>query len=214
MGEIEWKRARNSEQKDQRINEILDAAAELFHTEPFEKVTMIMIAKEAGFTRSNLYRYFSTKEDIFITLFMSDLKNWKDDLLQELIGSETLEQFVEKWTDVLMKQHRLLELSPLLTLNLEKNTSEKIYREIKIVMVEQMEDVISIVSKIIPGLSDEKIYKLLFTHQVLAAGLYPMCQYSEMQTKVLNDLNLDFMKLDFSSFYSETLHLYLKGLLS
>jgi AcrR family transcriptional regulator len=35
---------------------------------------MQMIAREAGFTRSNLYRYFTTREEIFLTLFTADFE--------------------------------------------------------------------------------------------------------------------------------------------
>ena len=60
-----WVRARNEEQIEQRISEIVDATARLYESHRFEEITFAMIAKEADFTRSNLYRYFATKEDIF-----------------------------------------------------------------------------------------------------------------------------------------------------
>ena len=59
-----WERARSEEQIEYRVNEILKATAKLYEEHRFEEITFVMIAKEAGFTRSNLYRYFKTKEDI------------------------------------------------------------------------------------------------------------------------------------------------------
>ena len=32
----------------------------------FEEITFVLIAKEAQFTRSNLYKYFNSKEEIFL----------------------------------------------------------------------------------------------------------------------------------------------------
>jgi len=62
--QVDWVRARSDEQIEQRINEIVDATARLYEENRFEDITFAMIAKEANFTRSNLYRYFQTKEEI------------------------------------------------------------------------------------------------------------------------------------------------------
>ena len=66
MSKNNWIRARSKEQIEQRIEAILDAAGTVFQNVPYEKVTMLMIAKEAGSSRSNLYRYFKTREEIFL----------------------------------------------------------------------------------------------------------------------------------------------------
>jgi AcrR family transcriptional regulator len=57
-----WQRSRSREQKEQRIAEIVDATARLYQKHSFEDITFALIAKEADFTRSNLYKCFNTKE--------------------------------------------------------------------------------------------------------------------------------------------------------
>ncbi|WHH58737.1 TetR/AcrR family transcriptional regulator [Petroclostridium sp. X23] len=47
---------------------ILNAAKELFLEKGFEMASMNMIAKKAGISKSNLYNYFPSKEDIFYVL--------------------------------------------------------------------------------------------------------------------------------------------------
>ncbi|MHC4756423.1 MAG: helix-turn-helix domain-containing protein [Planctomycetota bacterium] len=43
---------------------------------------MQLIAKEAGFTRYNLYKYFSSKEEIFLEFLKHDIILWRQDLVK------------------------------------------------------------------------------------------------------------------------------------
>lgn len=54
--------------KDEIRLSILKAAKDLFLQNGFEKASMNMIAKRAGVSKSNLYNYFSSKEEIFYHL--------------------------------------------------------------------------------------------------------------------------------------------------
>jgi len=74
-----WQRARTREQITERAGSILAAAARLFETRKYEEVTLQNIAIEAGFTRSNVYRYFQTRQTIFLELYKYDLSVWVTD---------------------------------------------------------------------------------------------------------------------------------------
>jgi TetR/AcrR family transcriptional regulator len=212
MSESSWTRARSSEQIEQRVKAILDAAGRVFHKEPYENVTLQMIAKEAGFTRSNLYRYFATREEIFLELFVSDIDAWARQAASVFTKKISIAAFAKKWTEVLCQQRRLLELSPLLSLSLEKNTSEEVYRKTKLALIGRMQTVIPALRKAIPSLSLEQWYDFLLTHQALLAGAWPMAQYSEMQQKVLQELALPQMQIDFTAFYRKAILFYLSGM--
>jgi TetR/AcrR family transcriptional regulator len=214
MNEISWQRARKDEQIEQRVQAILDAAGKVFQKEPYEKVTMQMIAMEAEFTRSNLYRYFKTREEIFLALFMSDADKWAHQVISAFTQKETPETFVKKWTEILCRQKRLLELSPLLSLSLEKNTSENIYRYTKLALSERMSEVVPALQKALPSLTAGQFFEFLLTHQALLAGAWPMTQYSEMQNKVLDEIVLPHFKIDFATFYEKAILMYLRGVIS
>jgi len=62
---MNWQRARTDEKKNERKEAIYQAALTLFKKNGYDKVSFNGIAAEAGFTKSNMYRYFSSKEDIF-----------------------------------------------------------------------------------------------------------------------------------------------------
>ncbi len=197
-----------------RIKEIQEAAAEVFRRESFEKVTMQMIASEAGFTRSNLYRYFKTREEIFLAIFTGDAETWLDDLTKEFTGPMPLEDFVQLWTEVLCRQKRFLELSPLLAPTLEKNSSEEIYLQTKVKMNELISRALPILSQILPDFTEQQLMDFFLVHQSLAAGLRPMTHYSDWQMKILKEQGLEHFKLDFPAFYEQTILGYLRGISS
>jgi AcrR family transcriptional regulator len=209
-----WQRARSSEQIEERVNEILEGAATVFLREPYEKVTMQMIAGEAGFTRSNLYRYFRTREEIFLALYISDINAWARRIQAAFSHEESLEDFVKKWTEVLYRQSRLLELTPLLSLTLEKNTSEEVYRRTKLALQELMGPAAAAIRKALPALSLDQVFGFLRTQQALLAGAWPMAQYSDMQLRVLDELDVPQLKFDFASLYENAVLMYLRGVIT
>ena len=108
---MNWVRARSDEQIEQRINEILEATARLYEENRFEEITFVMIADEAGFTRSNLYRYFQTKEDIFLELMKQDIAIWRADALESFAdGNFSLREVAEVSVDLILKHKRMVKL--------------------------------------------------------------------------------------------------------
>jgi TetR/AcrR family transcriptional regulator len=213
MCERDWKRARSREQVEHRVNEILDAAARLFRSVPYDGVTLQMIAKEAGFTRSNLYRYFSTKEEIFLMLYLSDIRIWVQDVLESVGGNLSPDDFAAVWTEITCRHRRLLDLTPLLTLTLERNSSEELYKETKIAFGLAMEDLSAMISKALPGLDPEEIGEFLKFYQALVSGAWPMSRYTEMQSRILDELHMNRVKVDFPKLISDSLLAYIRGVI-
>ncbi len=54
--------------KDQRREQILDAAAQLFANKGFDKTSVDEVAREAGLSKGAIYWYFPSKEQILIGL--------------------------------------------------------------------------------------------------------------------------------------------------
>ncbi len=210
-----WQRARSADQVSQRITSILDAAGEVFGEVAYEKVTMQLIAQRAGFTRSNLYRYFRTREEIFLTLYRSDIETWAEEIVRTFTGarSPSLETFVVGWTDVLLEQERLVRLSPLLALSLEKNVSQDLYREFKTTLNEQVIGIIPFLQRILPGFTEDQLIDFLLFHGALVAGGWPMSRYSEMQRSVLDDPHLSHLRIEFREFYTKSITAYLRGVM-
>jgi len=213
MGGRSWQRARSDDQVEVRIRSLLDAAAALFRRGPYAEVTLQAIAREAGFTRSNVYRYFTTKEEIFLALYMGDIDAWLADLDSTMPGPLSREEFTERWLEVTFRQERLLALSHLLAPTLEANVSAEAYRDTKRRFAEVLVRVGVIVARAQPGLDPEDIQRLLTVHQALVAGAWPMCRRTDEQQRILEDMGLSDMWPDFETTIRDAVDAYLRGVM-
>ena len=61
-------RARSDEHKEERLSQIKEATAELFAIAPYSEITLTTIAEKLCWSRANLYKYVTTKEEIFLEI--------------------------------------------------------------------------------------------------------------------------------------------------
>ncbi len=78
------RRARSVEDKQQRRQDILDRAWELFQARPWAELTMSDVAESAGLSKAALYRYFDTKEALFLEVEAARLGEWLEALGTDL----------------------------------------------------------------------------------------------------------------------------------
>ena len=60
-----------------RREEIVNACALLYETMGFKEITIKDIAAATSFTRTSIYNYFQTKEEIFLALLQHGLQTWR-----------------------------------------------------------------------------------------------------------------------------------------
>lgn len=212
MEKVTWKRARSQEQRETRVAAILDAAGAVFQRVPYEQVTMQMIASEAGFTRSNLYRYFGTREEIFLSLYLSDFQTWVDQVQSTFTCSLDIDRFTTKWTDLLGEQQRYLSLTPLFSVSLEKKPPLEVFKKAKETLWQGTLALIPVIRSALPFLTYENCISLANTHHVVLAGAWPLGHYSEEQKQVLEEMGNDLCALEFGTFYATTIRRYLHGI--
>ena len=75
-----------------RREEIINACAQLYETMGFKDVTIKEIGKITSFTRTSIYNYFQTKEEIFLALIGREFDLWSDALEQALAEEQTLDR--------------------------------------------------------------------------------------------------------------------------
>jgi AcrR family transcriptional regulator len=209
-----WKRARTQEQIATRISEILEAAGTVFTKVSYDQVTMQMIATEAGFTRSNLYRYYNTREEIFLALYLLDFKQWVNQVRSYFTHALDIEDFVSQWTAILCEQQRYLSLTPLLSISLEKKPPLEIFKQTKETLWYHTQEIIPVLRTTLPFLSYENCLELANAHHVFVSGAWPMGHYSDEQSQVLQNMGYTICSVEFKQFYSKTLKRYVYGLKS
>lgn len=74
------RRARQNHQKQERREAILAIALGALDHSPLQDITMTQIAEQAGLVKGTLYLYFTTREELFLEVFRSQLHGWFWDL--------------------------------------------------------------------------------------------------------------------------------------
>ena len=213
---MEWARARTREQKEQRVQEIVEATARLYKDHAFEDITFVAIAREAGFTRSNLYKYFKSKEDIFLEFLKQDLALWKRELADALGKSRSysLEDFAKIWVQTQIDHGRLLDLISILHVFLEKNTTVENLVAFKTLVTKELESLSGLMIRLFPEMTPEKVLRFFHLQLAAAVGLHQMANLSEVQSEVLQKPEFKHFQVDFGLFFQDAVRYILKGLLT
>ena len=100
-------RARSEEQKQARMAEIKAAADSLFNSVPYQEITLSTIAGKLSWTRANLYKYVTTKEEIYLEICSDKMHSYFDDLFAAFPEGKTWtpDEWAGRWADVL-NDHR------------------------------------------------------------------------------------------------------------
>lgn len=121
------KRARAPEQKQERRQDLLDAAAQCFLNNGYRLPSCAEVARAAGVAKGTVYLYFDTKEAVFLALLGHQLVRLLSRLeaLPERSGDTTAQttgqQLAQLFLDFSSEQPSFLPLSALLQSVLEQN---------------------------------------------------------------------------------------------
>jgi AcrR family transcriptional regulator len=127
MAGADFQRARTPEQVDQRRSQILRAAALVLEDEGADGVTLNRIARGAGIAKSNIYRYFESREAILLSLVSSDWTDFSAAMEQQLsglAGSNDADAVARVIASGFRSRPRFCELNSVVSLTLEGRVSE------------------------------------------------------------------------------------------
>lgn len=171
---LPFQRARKPEEQQVRREAILAAAAELFDAEGPQGAGLNAIAAKAGFTKSNLYRYFESREDVLLSLFLDEFSRFAADIearLAELDGG--IKKIARVAARTFEDYPRLGALISILATVLEQNVSEETVITVKRASVEN----ITRIGKAIHGqLPKAKLEDCMWVASMLGtvvAGMWP-----------------------------------------
>ena len=195
-----FQRARQPKQIEQRQEAILEAALVLFQKKGLENVTLADIAAKVGTVKSNIYRYFDSREHIYLRVLQRQAAEWEKRVLpalETLKRKGTAAKVAERLTRSFIQS---VEYSPLITVIntvLEKALSPELVIDFRAAFFERRKRLAQALAAALPGANAEEIFPLtlhIFTH---VAGLWPLCHPSSKSEKLLRDpenahLNLNF----------------------
>lgn len=114
----------SEELTNSRKEEIINACALLYETMSFKEITLKEIGEKTSFTRTSIYNYFQTKEEIFLALFQREYEAWIRDLKIMLEENEKMSVagFSGALAHTLEKRGRLLKLLSMNHYDMEANS--------------------------------------------------------------------------------------------
>jgi len=210
-----WKRARSPEQKEQRRAAILEAATELFEDEGLEKASLNAIAKRAGFCKANVYRYFESREEIYLHLVLEDYREWTgavERALAPLAGRDDERAVARALVASVVERPRMGALAASLTTVLETNVSVDVVVWFKTSMTEVALRLANAIQVAMPGLTMEATQRFLMASQLLIAGMWPAAHPPPAVREALQRPELAHMCVDFERDFEATLVALLRGL--
>jgi AcrR family transcriptional regulator len=81
---VTFQRARSEEQRETRRRAILDTAAAMLHEMPVAEVSLNELSRRVGLAKSNVLRYFESREAVLLDLLDDFMRSWLAELPAEL----------------------------------------------------------------------------------------------------------------------------------
>jgi TetR/AcrR family transcriptional regulator len=182
-----FQRARKPAEIEARRETLLAAAAALFDEEGPQGAGLNAIAARAGFTKSNVYRYFESREDVLLSLFRVELLAFADDLEAAFADCQPndIDALATVVADQFVTRPRLCALISILNLTLEQNVSEAAVVALKRSVVEINQRLSAALHARLHGTSLADCAWVAAMSATLVGGMWPGANPSPVSRKVL-----------------------------
>jgi AcrR family transcriptional regulator len=180
----EFQRARRPEQVEARRAAILDAALELLAERRLDDISLRELSARVGLAKSNVLRYFDSREAIFLEILDRTVADWLESLEIQLSAVRTRrrspyarETAVASAIAMSMVENPLLcELTSSMTSILERNVTVGFARTFKSRMVERNARLAGLVRTHVPALTPDGADRFARWALVILAGMWPYSQ--------------------------------------
>ena len=198
-----WQRARNPNQKAERMTAILASAAGLFDQQELSEISMRDIAECADLSKASLYSYFKTKEEVFAVLFLQECRSWLNGVETKLarLRSPNAQRVAKILTDVIKDELRFCRLTVVLASVLERNLSKEFIQDFKTELNSGLADVVTALQRVFPDMTDQAGTAFVYQHQAMIAGLWPITHPVPLVAEVLAQDEYKTMQVDFYAIF-------------
>jgi AcrR family transcriptional regulator len=169
-----FQRARRPDQKDQRREAILGAAAELAQQSGVAWVSLGDIASAVGLAKSNVLRYFGTREEIYLRLTMQEGSDWAAAASTALQGAEGATAAAGALADAYADRPLYCDLTTHAETMLEHNVTVAVLREYKVWAIDTYMEVGRLVAGACPPMAPTDGAALVMAASAFVAKLFPL----------------------------------------
>lgn len=210
-----YKRARQAEQKAERRAGILSTARVLCAEHGVLSWSLNELGRRAEVTKSNLYRYFGSREEILMTLLTEETGTFVS-TFREATSGQTLSAhgLAKRIAQHYAERPFMCDLLSLSSTLFEHNVELEKIREIKLGSLSQMDEIAHVIASCLPGIGEEKAGQIALTSGVLAAGLWPMANPKAPMRQLAQLDGLESLRFDFERQMDQMLTNYIVGIAS
>ena len=200
-------RARTPEHKQERMNAIMEAADALFQKQPYHRITMGAIAEELGWSRSNLYKYAATQEEIFLALHSAKNRSWIEELAVKLANAPMpASEFARMWAEVTERHASFLRYQEIIIAIIESNVTLERLTAFKRDFAEMLPPVTDVLARQC-GIDDEAAVDLYLRLLYQAPGLWNHFHAVELTREAMRAASLPETRGSFVDAYADFIEL-------
>jgi AcrR family transcriptional regulator len=209
----DFQRARQPAQIEQRKEAILHSALVLFQKNGLENVSLNDIARDVDLAKSNIYRYFESREHIYLVVLQRLAERFEQRLYAAL-GAIKSKGSVKKVTDVIIEAYidspEYGELITVVNSVLEKRLTPALVINFRSVFLERRKRLAAAIAAALPGVTVDKMLPFTLHIFLHVPGLWTFCYPRHESDELLNESKHRHLKLDFRREMSLFLHAILK----
>ena len=170
-----------------RKDEIINACASLYKTMGFKDITIRDIGAETSFTRTAIYNYFQTKEEIFLALLQREHEAWISNLEEITREHETMTigDFSDAIAGSLEKRGCMLKLMSMNLYDMEGNSRMDNLVAFKVVYAQALRSVSGFLEKFFPQMTPGDIQEFLYVFFPFLFGVYPYTTATDKQKEAM-----------------------------
>ena len=178
-----------------RKEEIIAACRKLYETMSFREITLKEIGQQTSFTRTSIYNYFETKEEIFLALFAQEYECFTSDLdsLCEQNESLTLEELSSSLAHALERRPLMLKLLSMNMFDMEANSRMERLIAFKKAYGASKDALDRCLKKFVPALGEQKRQSFLYAFLPFVYGLYPYTVVTEKQKQAMREAGISYV---------------------
>ena len=174
-----------------RKEEIVNACEKLYQTMSFKEITIKEIGAVTSFTRTSIYNYFQTKEEIFLALMQREYEEWSAEMfaLAEENSAMSADDFADAIAHSLEKHEQLLKLLAMNHYDMEEHSRPERLTEFKLAYSASLDAVRACIRKFFPDTDCESFIFVFFPFMF---GVYPYSVATEKQLEAMREAKMNF----------------------
>lgn len=172
--EASFQRARRPEQKSRRRETILATAAELARESGVARVSLGDIAVAVGLAKSNVLRYFGTREEIYLQLTLQEGTDWATAVVSALHGARGFSAMATALADAYADRPLYCDLTTHTETMLEHNVSVAALRVHKLWAIDTYFTVGRQITTACPELTGADGASVVMASSAFVAKLFPL----------------------------------------